>query len=285
MSGTDVSGDMSVMSTLDKFSISGRSALVTGANSGIGLAFVEMLVEAGASVTLVGWDLKKVTREADRLADQGYSVLACQADVSDEDQVRKAFDAHVEAFNKLDIVFANAGISGGRGYIDATGARIPEGQINEADLQHWNNIMATDLSGVYYTLRHAARIMKAFKRNGSIIVTTSNASTITVPVVAAPYMAAKAGAAHLVRQIARELAEFGIRVNAIAPGAFITNIGGGKLSDPAVQEAWGKTIPLGRKVATTEQIKPLALYLASDASDYVTGTEIVIDGGVSLDGF
>ena len=273
------------MSTLDKFSISGRSALVTGANSGIGLAFVEMLAEAGASVTLVGRDLKKVTREADRLADQGYSVLACQADVSDEGQMRKAFDAHVEAFNKLDIVFANAGISGGRGYIDATGARIPEGQIDEADLQHWNNIMATDLSGVYYTLRHAARIMKAFKRKGSIIVTTSNASTITVPVVAAPYMAAKAGAAHLVRQIARELAEFGIRVNAIAPGSFITNIGGGKLSDPAVQEAWGETIPLGRKVATTEQIKPLALYLASDASDYVTGTEIVIDGGVSLDGF
>lgn len=272
-------------STLDKFSVAGRSALITGATSGIGLAYAEVLAEAGASVTIIGRNIKTAQQEADRLTDEGYSVAAFQADVSDEAQIREAFDKHVEKFNGLDIVFANAGISAGRGYLDADRERLPEGQIDTTDLQPWKDVIDTNLSGVYYTLRHAARIMKAQKSKGSIIVTTSNASTITVPVISASYMASKAGSAHLVRNIARELAEFGIRVNAIAPGAFVTNIGGGRLHDSKVQEAWGKTIPLGRKVAFTDQIKPLALYLASDASDYMTGTEIVIDGGVSLEGF
>ena len=272
-------------STLDKFSVAGRSALVTGANSGIGLAFVEALAEAGASVTLVGRDIEKVQREADRLTAEGYTVLACQADVSKEVQVRAAFDKHEEKFGGLDIVFANAGIAAGKGYLGPDRERVPEGQIDTTDLQPWEDLISINLSGVYYTLRHSARIMKAHGKKGSIIVTTSNASTITVPVVAAPYMASKAGAAHLVRQVARELAEFNIRVNAIAPGAFVTNIGGGKIKEKEVREEWGKTIPLGRKVAITEQIKPLALYLASDASDYVTGVEILIDGGVALDGF
>src|SRR5207302_5148823 len=125
---------------------------------------------------------------------------------------------------------------------------------------------------------HAARLMKAGKKGGSIIVTTSNASTITVPIVATAYMAAKAGVAHLVRQVALELAAYRIRVNAIAPGAFVTNIGGGVLRNPEARAVWDKTIPLG-KMGQPEQIKGLALYLASDASSFMTGTEVLIDGG------
>lgn len=114
--------------------------------------------------------------------------------------------------SRLDIVFANAGIAAGKGYVgDPDRERQPDGQIDTTDLQPWENLININLSGVYYTLRDAARIMKSQNKKGSIIVTTSNASTITVPIVAAPYMATKAGAAHLVRQIARELAEFGIR--------------------------------------------------------------------------
>jgi len=114
--------------------------------------------------------------------------------------------------SRLDIVFANAGIAAGKGYVgDPDREHQPDGQIDTTDLQPWEDLININLSGVHYTLRHAARIMKSQNKKGSIIVTTSNASTITVPIVAAPDMATKTGAAHLVRQIARELAEFGIR--------------------------------------------------------------------------
>jgi len=126
--------------------------------------------------------------------------------------------------------------------------------------------------------------MKAGKKSGSIIVTSSNASTITAPIVATAYVAAKAGVSHLVRNVALELAEYGIRVNTISPGLFVTNIGGGVLSDPAVQAVWDKSVPLG-KMGQPSQIKALALYLASDASSFMTGAELFIDGGISLRGF
>jgi NAD(P)-dependent dehydrogenase (short-subunit alcohol dehydrogenase family) len=100
-------------------------------------------------------------------------------------------------------------------------------------------------------------------------------------IVGMPYMPAKAGVMHMVRHVALELAEFGIRVNAIAPGPFVTNIGGGWLRDPEVKKAWDSSVPLG-KIAVTDQIKPLALYLASDASSYMTGSHVVIDGGAMI---
>jgi NAD(P)-dependent dehydrogenase (short-subunit alcohol dehydrogenase family) len=115
-------------------------------------------------------------------------------------------------------------------------------------------------------------------RKGSIIATSSNAALINEAIVGTAYMPAKAGVAHFVRHMAMELAEYRIRVNAIAPGPFVTNIGGGWLKDPVVRAAWDSKVPLGR-MAEPEQIKPLALYLASDASSYVTGSQIVIDGG------
>jgi NAD(P)-dependent dehydrogenase (short-subunit alcohol dehydrogenase family) len=272
-------------SVLDKFSVRGRSALVTGGSSGIGLACVEALVQGGASVTIAAIHHEKAEQEAVRLRGLGYTVRACQLDVTREAEVCKVFDDHAREFGGLDIAFANAGASIGRGYMNAAKERLPEGQIDNFDLKLWHESIDVNLHGIYYTVRHAARIMKAGGRPGSIVVTTSNASTITVPVVATPYMAAKAAVAHLVRQTARELAEFGIRVNAIAPGSIITNIGNGALKNPDVQAAWGRGVPLGRKMGTPEQLAPLALYLASDASDFMTGVELLIDGGVSLAGF
>jgi NAD(P)-dependent dehydrogenase (short-subunit alcohol dehydrogenase family) len=102
-----------------------------------------------------------------------------------------------------------------------------------------------------------------------------------VPIIAMAYMAAKAGISHFVRNVALELAAFRIRVNTISPGSFVTNIGGGHLHNPAVKAVWDKIVPLG-EMGNTEQIKALALYLASDASSYMTGAELFIDGGVSL---
>jgi NAD(P)-dependent dehydrogenase (short-subunit alcohol dehydrogenase family) len=273
------------MKTLDQFNIAGRSALITGAASGIGLAYAEAMAEAGAKVTLADIDAEGAEREAARLRSEGAETRAATCDVSDLAQVAAAFDGHVAAYGGLDICFANAGWDAGNGFWNPAGGRNPEGQIDKYDPERWQRSISINLSGVFYTIREAVRCMKAGGRKGAIIATASNAGIMNEAIVGIPYMPAKAGVLHLVRHAALELAEFGIRVNAIAPGPFITNIGDGWVKkNPAAKLAFDKTIPLGG-MAETSQIKPLALLLASDASSYMTGAHVVIDGGVILGNF
>jgi NAD(P)-dependent dehydrogenase (short-subunit alcohol dehydrogenase family) len=273
------------MKTLDQFNIAGRSALITGAASGIGLAYAETMAEAGAKVTLADIDGEGAEREAARLRSEGADARAVACDVADLAQVAAAFDGHVAAYGGLDIAFANAGWDAGNGFWSPAGERNPAGQIDAYDPQAWNRSIAVNLTGVFHTIREAVRCMKAAGTKGSIIATASNAGIINEAIVGVPYMPAKAGVLHLVRHAALELAEFGIRVNAIAPGPFITNIGDGWVKkNPAAKLAFDKTIPLGG-MAETEQIKPLALLLASDASSYMSGAHVVIDGGVVLGRF
>lgn len=278
------------MGTLDKFDIKGRSALVTGAASGIGLAYAEAMAEAGAAVTLADIDAEGAEREAARLRGQGYEARADTIDVADWDQVVAAFDAHAKAYGGLDICFANAGIDTGAGFWNPAGHRNPDGQVDTYDPKRWKRSIEVNLNGVFHTVSNAVRLMKREGRangrtGGSIITTASNAGLVTEPIVGLPYMPAKAGVLHMVRALGLELAEFGIRINAIAPGPFVTNIGGGWLKkDPVARAAWDAIVPLGR-VAETDQLKPLALLLASDASDYMTGSHCVIDGGMMLGKF
>jgi NAD(P)-dependent dehydrogenase (short-subunit alcohol dehydrogenase family) len=273
------------LKTLDQFDISGRSALVTGAASGIGLAYAEVMAEAGAKVTLADIDMAGAEREAARLRSEGADARAAACDVSELGEVAVAFDGHVAAYGGLDIAFANAGWDAGNGFWSPTGERNPKGQIDVYDPEAWQRSIAINLTGVFHTIREAVRCMKAGGRKGSIIATASNAGLMNEAIVGIPYMPAKAGVLHLVRHAALELAEFGIRVNAIAPGPFVTNIGDGWVKkNPAAKAAFDKTIPLGG-MAETDQIKPLALLLASDASSYMTGAHVVIDGGVILGNF
>src|ERR1700704_1971339 len=137
-----------------------------------------------------------------------------------------------------------------------------------------------NLSSVFATIQSSAFHMKK-ATGGRIIITTSVASFRNQTWVGTPYMAAKAGRAHLVRQMALELARYNITVNAIAPGAFATNIGGGRMKLGEVSQMMSKRIPLGR-VAQPVEIKGLALFLASPASSFITGAEIPIDGGASI---
>ncbi len=271
--------------TLAQFDIAGRSALITGAASGIGLAYAEAMAEAGARVTLADIDAAGADREAARLRSQGADARATAMDVSDLAQVAAGFDGHVAAYGGLDIAFANAGYDAGNGFWSPEGGRNPQGQVDRYDPAAWRRSIEVNLTGIFYTIREAVRCMKAGGNKGSLVVTASNAGIINEPIVGIPYMPAKAGVLHLMRHTALELAEFGIRVNAIAPGPFITNIGDGWVKkNPAAKLAFDKTIPLGA-MAETEQIKPLALFLASDASSYVTGAHVVIDGGVVLGQF
>lgn len=277
--------------TLDQFDIRGRSALVTGAASGIGLAYAECMAEAGARVTLTDIDAEGAAREAQRLASEGFEARFGVCDVSKLDEVAKVFDEHVAAYGGCDIAFANAGLDVGNGFWTPEGARNPDGQIDVYDPQRWYKSIGINLNGVFHTVREAARVMKANetraqgsggRRGGSIVITSSNAAEVNEAIVGVPYMAAKAGVKHFMRHAAYELAAYGIRVNAIAPGPFVTNIGDSWVKkNPAAKKAWDELVPVGR-MAETYQIKPLALLLASDAGSYMTGAHVMIDGGMQL---
>ena len=156
------------------------------------------------------------------------------------------------------------------------GQRNPEGAIENLDDHHWDKVIAVNLSSVYTTVKLCARHMKA--KGGRIIVTSSIAAQFNESIVGTPYMPAKAGVDHLVRQMAMELGVYGIHVNCISPGQIITNTADGRLKNAADRKAFESQSLLGR-IGDPEEIKGLALYLASS---YVTGAQILIDGGSLL---
>jgi NAD(P)-dependent dehydrogenase (short-subunit alcohol dehydrogenase family) len=238
----------------------------------------------GAGVTLIDVDADGVAAEAARLQGEGLDVRAAVADVTDHDSLDRVIDEAAEVHGRLDVAFANAGIDPGVGFVGAWAGgqrpRIEDGALERYSDERWNRVIDINLNGIFATARAAARHMRP-RGSGRIIVTTSLAATKVEPAIGAAYMAAKAGAKHLMHCLALELAADGITVNAIAPGFFVTNIGGGHAHDPAQQAAIAKDIPMHR-VGWPEDIKALALFLASPASGYITGQEVVIDGGWGL---
>jgi NAD(P)-dependent dehydrogenase (short-subunit alcohol dehydrogenase family) len=268
------------MSNPNLFDLSGKTAIVTGAASGLGLSIAEVLAENGARIALFDLDHHGLEEATHRIRKAGADVLIKTVDVADRDQMRRSVNAVADELGRLDIAFGNAGIGGGPGFVGFDGSRNADGEIGSISDVQWDRIMAVNLSSVFTTIQSCAFHMKK-QRAGRIIITTSIASFRNQGWVGMPYMPAKAGSAHLVRQAALELAHYNITVNAIAPGAFATNIGGGRLKSENVGRAVSRRIPLGR-VANPSEIKGLALFLASSASSFVTGAEIPIDGGASL---
>ena len=260
------------------FDIKGTAAIVTGAASGIGLACAKVLVANGARVTLMDKDTGRLESALAELP--AGSARTAVADVTDRAALERAFDEAATAHGRIDVVFANAGIGGGPGFLGLDGQRKPESALESISPERWRSVVDHHLTSVFWTIQAAVRHMKP-QGGGRIIVTTSIAALKTEAVVGAPYMAAKAGAAHLVRQAALELARYNILVNAIAPGPFLTNISGGRLRDPAVRQHHERVTPL-KRLAMPEEIMGLALFLASPAANYITGAQMVIDGGATL---
>ena len=266
------------------FAVEGQGVVVTGGASGIGLGYAEALAGNGARVTLLDLDQERIDREVARFTAAGCDVRGVRLDVTDHAALDAAIDEAAEIYGCLDTVFANAGIDSGQGYlggwVGGTRPRIEAGALENYSDESWNRIIGISLNSVFATLRAAARHMRP-RRQGRMIVTTSAAAIRCEPAIGMAYMAAKAGAAHLVRNVALEMAAYGITVNAIAPGLFATNIGGGHLKNEALQAELAKGIPAHR-IGLPEDMYGLALFLASPASAYVTGQQIVIDGGFSL---
>jgi len=267
-----------------QFEIAGFGAIVTGGASGLGLAFGEVMAAHGARVTLIDVDADGVEAEASRLRDEGFDVRGAVADVTDHPTLDRVIDEAAAEYGRLDVAFANAGIDPGPGPLGSWAGsqrpRVPEGALELYTDGRWNRVIDINLNGVFATARAATRHMRP-RRFGRIIVTTSIAATRVEPVIGAAYMTAKAGARHLMHSLALELAADGITVNAIAPGFFVTNIGGGHGKRPETQRAIAADVPMHR-VGFPDDIKALALFLASPGSAYITGQEIIIDGGWGL---
>lgn len=259
------------MSVLDLFRLDGKVALVTGAGSGIGRAIAEAMSEAGAAVACADIDASSAEEAAGSL---GGKAISLQVDVADEMQTKEMVERTVSDLGRLDIAFANAGIGGDI-----------EQVFPEATLENWQRVIDVNLTGVWLTAREAAKAMISGGEGGKIVSTASIYGFVGgfAPSPGA-YNAAKGGVVNLTRDLAPTLAPHGINVTAIAPGFFQTNIGGGLLMDleneltkQFVAEIERRT-PLGR-MGDVKDLKGTAVFLASPASDYLTGYTIAVDGG------
>lgn len=272
------------MSNLDKmFDVRGKSVIVTGGASGIGRAYAEIMAAGGARVCIFdidgpGLEAACAAIKADGARDgSGGLVWGQKVDVGDRAAMAAAFDAVAARQGGIDTVFANAGIDPGPGFLTPLGTRNPEGAIENIPDEQWDRGIAINLTAVYTTVKNAVRHMKP-AGSGQIIVTSSIASQINESIVGTSYMPAKAAVNHFVRHMAMELGAYGIRVNAILPGPFITNIAGGRLRNAEDRAAFESQSLIGR-IGDVEDIKGLALLLASPAGSYMTGALVVIDGG------
>ena len=255
------------------FDVGGKVIVVTGAASGIGRMIAEAMADNGAHVVLADRDEAGLAAAQAELAELGGDAESMVIDVTDAQGLGSAFDALAARLGRIDVVFANAGVSAGPGYGN------PAGTIDVVDFDLWDSSMRVNLAGAVATMKAAARHMKA-QRSGSIIVTTSTAALSQSALPGYGYFAAKAGLAHVVRVAANELAAFNVRVNGIAPGAFPTNMAGGRLKEAAAGAAFAAEAPM-KRVGRLEEIAGVALLLASDASSYMTGANIPVDGGVA----
>ena len=252
------------MKAAELFSLQGRVALVTGASSGLGQQFARALADNGAAVALVA-------RRADRLSDLQKSIeaaggraVAVEADVTDRAAMVAAFDAAERAFGTVTILVNNAGI-----------AQSPRRAI-EVSEEEWRKVLGVDLDAVFFNAQEAARRMLAAKQRGSI-VNISSVLGFGVAKGTAAYAVAKAAVIQTTKALAVELAFKGVRVNAIAPGWFVTEINDSYLESEA-GAAIKRDIPMGR-FGKDGDLDGALLLLASDAGSYITGATIVVDGG------
>jgi len=253
------------MSALEKFRLDEDVVLVTGAASGIGKAIAEACADAGARLALADKDVEGLEAVAE---DLDAETLALPVDVSVHEEVVAMVEETVDHFGGLDVAFANAGIG-----------RLGQ-SVESYDVDQWHEVMDVNLDGVFYTIREAAAVME---EGGRIVTTASVLSQIAsdFPGVAA-YVASKGGVAQLTKQAAADLGPEGIRVNAIAPGWVHTGIGGGAFRKDSgldhLHERMEEETIMGR-LGEPEDLKGVALFLASEASAYCTGSVLTVDGG------
>lgn len=241
-----------------------KVAVITGGNSGIGLATAQLFVEQGARVAILGRDEATLSKAAEQL---GPGALAVQGDISRLEDLDRLYARTAETFGKVDIVFANAGV-----------ARLRS--LEDSDEKFFDELVSINLKGTFFTVQKA---LPHLNPKASIILNTSLVGSIGMP-VSSVYAATKAAVRSLARTLSAELVDRGIRVNALAPGAIQTPIGTKMNTPPEVLRDYGMRM-MGRvpmkRMGSAEEVARAALFLASDESSYVLGVELAVDGGVT----
>lgn len=258
------------MTARGPFDLTGKVALVTGANSGIGLGFATGIAKAGGDVVIWGRRSEQNALAADRLRAHGGRVLAQQVDVADEARVVEAFSEAVEEMGRVDCVIANAGVNSW------------PSSFTELSSEDYHGLLAINQHGAFYTLREAVRHMTARAERGdpggSLIVCGSLSAIAGLPRIE-HYSAAKGALMAMTRSIAAEFGRHGIRANMVLPGRIATGLAGS--TGTRKDDAPYRVIPIPRS-GTPEDLEGIAVYLMSDASRYHTGDTLVIDGGLSI---
>ena len=252
-----------------------KVALVTGAGSGIGKAAAELMAKVGAKVALLGRSEDELQKTLTQIEANGGAAIPLLADISQPEQMQQATQKIFDKWGRLDIVFANAGING------------VWASLEELAPEEWNKTININLTGTFLTVKYAVPYLK--RQGGSVIITSSvNGTRVFSNTGATAYSCTKAAQVAFTKMVALELAEHGIRVNVICPGAIDTNIDENterrnleEIQEP-VEFPEGKIPLTDGKPGTSEQVAQLVLFLASDASSHITGTEMWIDGGESL---
>jgi 3-oxoacyl-[acyl-carrier protein] reductase len=247
----------------DLFSLKGKVALVTGASSGLGQQFARALADNGAAVALVARRADRLAAFKTELEKLGAKALAIEADVNDRAAMASAFDQAERAFGTVTILVNNAGIAHGGRAVDMTA-------------EEWRRVLSTNLDAVFFCAQEAARRMLAAKTQGAI-VNIASVLGLAVAKGAVAYATAKAGVVQLTKALAVELAFKGVRVNAIAPGWFMTEMNDDYLAGEAGEKI-KREIPTGR-FGKAGELDGALLLLVSDAGSYITGATIVVDGG------
>jgi NAD(P)-dependent dehydrogenase (short-subunit alcohol dehydrogenase family) len=247
----------------------GKSALITGGARGIGEAIARRFAQEGADVCIVDKDLVAAEQSAHDVSQLGVRTFAIQADVSDRSAVEHAIEQTVAEMGFVDLLINNAGM-------------IVFGSLLDCKPGDWDRMIAVDLTGAFHFTQLVGRVMIAQGRGGRMIHLGSTASLFPTAQQAA-YSVAKAGLMMLSRTAALEFAKYKITSNLLCPQGAVTDINRDLLSDPAIMKALESRIPVGR-LAAVEEIAAAAAFLASDEAAFITGTELLHDGGVSISG-
>jgi NAD(P)-dependent dehydrogenase (short-subunit alcohol dehydrogenase family) len=261
------------------FGLKGKVAVVTGGGQGIGQVIALGLAKAGAEIVIVcrsGAD--ETIRQIEEAGGKAYFV---KCDVTDEQAVNAAVDEIIQRSGKIDILFNNAGACYHKKAIVRDGEELGGLNDGEATVAEWRNILDVNLTGEYIMSVAVARTMIDKGVRGSIINMASMSGTIVnIPQCQASYNASKAGVMHMTKSLAIEWADYGIRVNSLSPGYVGTPMSQPPFVHQELLDAWYPLFPLHR-MAKPEELIPAVLYLASPASGYTTGSDLIVDGGYS----